>query len=270
MEKFDIKSTKKLLAGEKIENYSKIYMNSNENMYILFKNFSVENKKVLTVLSSSDQFFCCYYLGAKSVDSFDCNRLTEYYFYLRRWLLEYKNCFFNLSRKAVLNNKIIDEILRNVKCQGIEDERAYNYWCKYLESGLLIKKLFYEDIYDSTFEELVSDMDKLKEIVKNSSLNFRHQDISGNIDKKNKYERVIVSNILEYYSLEEDKLKRCRDNLYDILEDDGEVICTNMSKDRTSIFEKEIFKEKFEFREFDICQNSELRNFPVGYSYIKK
>ena len=59
-------------------------------------------------------------------------------------------------------------------------------------------------------------------------------------------------------------------NLYEILEDDGEVICTNMVKHYTSTFEKDIFKEKFDFNDFSFYRKDFSRNYPVGYSYIKK
>lgn len=266
----DIIRTIKILSLEKDDSYSKIYMNSNEELYKIFKSFSVKDRKVLTVLSSSDQFFLCHYLGAKRVDSFDCNKICEYYFYLRKWLFKYKNYFFSLRSNAKINNKLIEEVLRLVDCSNLDEERAYNYWCSFIRKGLSINELFFDDIYDDSLEKLISNMLVLKEIVESVNLNFRYQDISADIDKKRKYNIVILSNLLEYYSMDYEKLKRCRDNLYEILEDDGEVICTNMVKHYTSTFEKNIFKEKFGFNDFSFYRKDFSRNYPVGYSYIKK
>jgi len=46
--KQDISKTKEVIAGLKNENYSKIYIRTNEDLKSLFKCFSVKDKKVLT------------------------------------------------------------------------------------------------------------------------------------------------------------------------------------------------------------------------------
>ena len=56
----DIDGTYALLEGEKaFSNYDFIYSHSNECLSELFKYFDVKDKRVLTVLSSSDQLFNC-------------------------------------------------------------------------------------------------------------------------------------------------------------------------------------------------------------------
>ncbi len=68
-ERLDVLNTKQILNGKIIENYSKIYYRSNEDLEKLFQNFSVKDKDVYTVLASSDQYLYAKYLGTKSVDS---------------------------------------------------------------------------------------------------------------------------------------------------------------------------------------------------------
>ena len=74
--------------------YNKIYFNTNEDLASLFNNIDIENKDVLTVLGSGDQSFYCYENDANSVDIFDVNRLSIYYYYLRIWVIENLNTFY--------------------------------------------------------------------------------------------------------------------------------------------------------------------------------
>ena len=61
--------------------YDYIYTRTNENLNLLLKDIEVKNKKVLTVLASSDQLFYFLLKNAKEVETFDINVLTKYFFY---------------------------------------------------------------------------------------------------------------------------------------------------------------------------------------------
>ena len=71
---------------EEHTDYGRLYFCSNEPLELLFNNFSVEGKDVLTVLGSSDQLFHTIDRGANSVDTFDRNPYTKYYYYLRSYV----------------------------------------------------------------------------------------------------------------------------------------------------------------------------------------
>ena len=93
----------------------KLYRNTNENLTSLLTNYDFLNKKVLTVLSSSDQLFSCYYLGASNVDTFDINILTYYYFFLRKWSILYGSIIIPKNNQELLkviryHNNTLEEI----------------------------------------------------------------------------------------------------------------------------------------------------------------
>lgn len=271
--KNDLLKTKEVIDEKEDINYSRIYIRTNEELDKLFSCFSVKDKNVLTVLASSDQAFCSYYLGAKSVDTFDKNKLTGYYYYLRKWLIEYMSEFSPSNKKVNLSNEWIYDLLMMVECRSEKEEIAYNYWYVYTMNtlGFLGKNLFY--INKDFNKTMISDLEKLKGIIRDKDLSFRCQNICEDIDKSRKYNTVIMSNILEYNSYDRNKLRVCRDNLYDILEDDGEVICTNLIDKHASSMEQAIFEEKFELENFQVYRSDygfKRDKLSVGYCYKKK
>ena len=61
-------------------NHSFIYLFTNENIKGFLDKISFKNGKVLTICSSGDQAFNLILNGANSVDLFDINIFTKYYF----------------------------------------------------------------------------------------------------------------------------------------------------------------------------------------------
>ena len=80
--------------GNRSDEYSPLYFSTNEPINELFSSVGIEDKEVLTVLASSDQYFYSCFYNAKSIDTFDKNRLTIYYYYLRIWTMEHLNSFY--------------------------------------------------------------------------------------------------------------------------------------------------------------------------------
>lgn len=93
--------------------YDYIYTRTNENLNLLLKDIEVKNKKVLTVLASSDQLFYFLLKNAKEVETFDINVLTKYFFYLRKWNLLYLKEYF--YPKGPLNSNYILKLLEFAK-----------------------------------------------------------------------------------------------------------------------------------------------------------
>lgn len=249
------------------DGYAEIYAKSNEDLKSLFKNFSVKDKNVLSVLASGDQVFAAYYLGAKSVDTFDLNYLTEYYYYLRKWLMEYKGELYPDLDRVMEDSTWISELLELVNCFGVKEEMAYKYWSLYTEQavgriGASIFKFSWVE-----YDNVVNDVLQMRELLRNKELNFTQENISETIDKSKKYDVIILSNILEYFSFDIGRLKRVRDNLFDILEDDGQIVASHLMDYNTAPSEVEVFSSKFEHREF-LPGNSNF--FSGGYCYTKK
>ena len=98
--------------GKEIPGYGKVYYRTNEDLETIYKDLDLHKKKVLSVLASSDQVFTANYLGAEQVDSFDKNRLTLYYYYLRKWSIKYRR---ELHPKVLKGNKWLKNLLELVK-----------------------------------------------------------------------------------------------------------------------------------------------------------
>lgn len=84
--KHNINLTKQIMKTPyiKIKRFQQVYSFSNENLVSALQNFNVRDQECLCVQASSDQVLDLYALGAKSIDTFDINPLTEPYFYLKK------------------------------------------------------------------------------------------------------------------------------------------------------------------------------------------
>ena len=267
----DVEKALIVSSGEEIETFSKIYGSSNENLKKLFQCFSVNNKDVLTVLASSDQFFHTVYHGARSVDTFDINPLTKYYYYLRRWLLLYNNEFYP-SKRMFQTSSYLNNLLQKVKPEDKEEENAYQFWKNYLKkaSPKIHENLYCLPLYNKN--NLIFNQKELKEKLVKIKPSFYHQDLFGEITCPKKYDIVITSNILEY-GTNTMKLSKASKNLKLLLREGGKVIASHFVLSAESnyfIREKNIFLPDFEFQEFVLKKNIFEEDFPLGYSYQKR
>lgn len=252
------------------EDFDVIYYNSNESLKELFQCFSVKDKDVLTVLASSDQLFYTYYHGARSVDSFDVNLLTKYYYYLRKWRILYEDKFY-LSRKMFHSHSYVYELLNKVEVHKKEEEDAVFFWKNYLNqvSPSLHEKLYSIDRHQNE----IKDLKKLKEQLLKREFSFYSLDLFRECSFSKKYDVIIISNILEYAQNYE-KLKRTYQNLNTLLRPGGQVIgsyiayCPLYDK----VFqEREAFENDFEYSVFSKITNPFLKSSEsIGYSYTKK
>jgi len=250
-------------------NYSQVYLNSNENLERLFENFSVKDKDVLTVLASSDQYFRCLYNGAKTVDAFDVNKFTKYYYYVRKWYMEIKRKYALGTYMVLKNDNWIHELLPNVKVTSTDEEYAYKFWKKYMEekNGKLGKYFFHLIDGDDSLEDSV---DTLIEITKDKPLNFRNIDICEEVEINRQYDIIILSNILEWNAFEPKKLNRCKNNLEHLLKKDGKIICSCVLDKDINSSEIEIFQNDFTYEYYYWQKERVDSQSPIqGYCYQK-
>lgn len=275
---FDIEMTGKLMNGISHPNYNKIYFSSNEDLKTIFSNFDFNNKNVLTVLGSGDQAFHFYNKGANQVDLFDINKLTIYYYYLRKWVINYYGTYYP---NVLVNNNYFIELFSSVKpCCDLESD-ALIYWKKYFieyDYGYCLEMFSFSN---SLVEEnnKIEDLSVVKEKLNNSLSNIYNTDISKeNIIKKH-YDVIYTSNISEWlYSNEgifvpynESSFVTYRDNLYDLLNNNGIVIMSNYGKYGATYPELRIFKEKFEYMELPVTKIvPRYYEESPGYVYTKK
>ena len=263
----DIINTKNLILGNYNEYYNKIYSRSNEDLERLFQNINVKDKDIYTVLASSDQYFYSKYLGARSVDCFDKNKLSLHYFYLRKWIIEYLGKF-SIDFSKIFNLKnFINELLKLVKCSNLLEEKSFKYWRGVIATlpDKSLKKLFY---FNQVFDDSsIKDIEFLKRKLKNVDLNFSLENIFEQNKKEKKYDVVILSNILESPSCDVTLFTKCRNYLDNILKDDGVVVCSYVICRSRLKLEEDIFQEKFDLIDF----KADSQNWrPVGYSYKKR
>ena len=230
--------------------YKKIYPRTNENLELLFSNFDVSNKDVLSVLASGDQVFSARYLGARKVDSFDINKLTIYYYYLRVdiWKFVY-----------------------NLEVDTDEELDAKIFWLKYFKitNGLPNGYLFYHTGINN-YNVFKNDLSK----VASEDMDFYNESIFDELDVDKKYDYIIMSNILEYTTSKEDYYM-VSENLKRLLKKDGLCVCSYMMNSALSYdheYEKHIFDRLgfrvIEFGDFYRDNNGVSRE--IGYAYRKK
>ena len=268
----DVEKALMISAGKDIETFSKIYNNSNENLNKLFNCFSVKDKEVLTVLASSDHFFYTAYYGAKSIDTFDINPLTKYYYYLRMWTLNYNDEFYP-SQKMLKEESYLNDLLQKVRPKTSEEEQAFEFWRLYLKYST---PKIHENLYCFNFHDhsnTIKNKNELKEKLLNIHPSFYHQDLFGEITCPNKYDIIITSNILEY-GRNDTMLLKSRENLKLLLKPKGIVINSHYVLNKNSdrfIREKNIFLSEFDYEEFPYYKKYIFDEAsPLGYSYQKK
>ena len=263
----DVENTIRLVDGKFCENVDRIYFSSNENLKLLFDNINVKDKDVFCVLASSDQLFYSYYNGAKNVDTYDINKLTLYYYYLRKWVIQYSNCYYPDER---LGNEYIYNILSKVKVKSQEEEDAYNYWMIYVRTvfNYMTHKIFFKSSYID--KNRISDVNKIKDIVSDIDLSFRNIDISSddlNINKK--YDVIITSNISEYFFDNVVKINNYRINMNNLLKEDGVIVSSLIFSNYVNSVEKKMFSKEYDIRELPYYRD-DWGVCSSGYCYTKK
>ena len=264
----DVDEAVKIVDGlEHDPNYARIYYCSNEALDDLFHFFSVKNKDVLSVMGSGDQPFYSLYYGAKTVDTFDINILTKYYYYLRYWSLLYNNIYYP-PRSIFKSHEYIYELLQKVKCESEEETEAYNFW------NLFIRRAFPFDcgnLYNGSLNNLSLDVNELKDKIKGKKISFSHFDLFDTVPTQKKYDVIITSNILEYAGHDMLKLKRACHNLKSLLNTGGMVVGSHYVRNQYSPFfmdEASVFTQYFDYHDFPCVYDSMLHKYySVGYQY---
>lgn len=243
---------------KEIPGYGRVYYKTNEDLVDMYRDIDFEDKKVLTVLASSDQVYTARFLGAKTVDSFDKNRLTLYYYYLRKWSIKYKN---ELYPKVLRGNNWLKRLLEVVKPESEEEHKALEFFKRHVKDNTNFYNLFYEDHLDEekgkTFYSRAS---HIKDTI-DMDMKFVDFDMFGKSEIEDKYDIVLVSNILEWARGDKTKFMIAEENLNKILNPKGLVVCSsliNRSKS-TILSEREIFDSNFSCSEYS-----------TGYVYSKK
>lgn len=261
----DIMNTVLVMNEQFEENYERLYFQSNELLHKIFSNFDLEGKDVLTVAGSGDQAFHCYNNGAKSVDLFDKNPLTIYYFYLRRWVVEYLNLFY--PDKSFTSKDIKRLLKKVIVCSDCEND-SIEYWEKLIkEKDFRFTKLFWKDLVQQKQSNDFNDLSLIKNRL-SDNFSFYNLDITKYLISNKKYDVIITSNISDYYS-NAFTLAGYEDNLKGMLKDDGIIVCSNLSQDRVGLVEELVFEDDFTITPMPEDM-SWGRKMSLGYVYKRK
>ena len=269
---YDIYRAFKVEFGKEYRDCRRIYPNTNEDLNALFKNFTVKDKDVFSVLGSSDQVLSCFYLGAKSVDSFDVNKLTIYYYYLRKWLITYLREEY-IKEEYFKNGKYLIELIVGINPISEDENKAKLFWLNYLARRERIDKELFLHTHNNYKNVFDNDLENLSHKIKD--LRFYNYDFSKKIVLNKKYDVIILSNILE--CLENPKeLLVARDNIENLLKDDGICVCSHVMETKENDFHKEEIKvmtsgNLIEY-DFEDYYEDNITNgmHEVGYVYKKR
>lgn len=266
-----IKNVNLLLSCRNAEpNFETVYFCSNERLDDIFYGMDFTGKKVLSVLASGDQAFYFYDHNAEKVDVFDKNKLTIFYYYFRIWLIEVFN-MFNIHYDIEISK--VKELLKKVEPKDDNEKNAYKFWTKYVR---LCEKMNYRFQYLAAAfvsdNNIIDNLDKLKEKLKLRDFTFYDFDIaSKNFQINKKYDVVYVSNIIDWLHEDEEECTNLVENLNNILEDDGLVICADLAECGPGKVEINHYNQLFNYKSLPISKKNKYdRVYPPGYCYQKK
>ena len=250
--------------------FSFLYSRTNEDLELLFNNTDVMNKRVFSVLSSSDYLFSAIDAGASVVDTFDINPLTYRYYHLRKWLLQHGY----VDAAKLSYDDLFGIIYYHDLAISKDEEESEVFWKKYLEL-FPDEKLYYTPLFVNVFTPKVNYQMKKRKLVQKLSareLNFRPLDIcSEEIELDKKYDLAFISNILDY-NRDKSKLVVARDNLGRILNNGGRVILSRFRSrhsDEGINLEERIFASDFYILPLDV-PTANGYNYVSYRQYIKK
>lgn len=207
-----IENNNPTIFGE--ENYQSIYMFTTENINAVIDSLDVKNKNILTVSASGDHIFNMLLNGAASIEAYDINYFTKYYFYFKEAAIrtltykEFLNFFF--KRMYGFNNKVFDDkIFLNI-VDNIKDEESKKFW-DFLIRGvggkvLYNSNLFFQNHYpkntyiecnDYLYNE--ENYKALQQILNNYNYTFYLVNIFNDLNNipNKKYDIIYFSNILD-------------------------------------------------------------------------
>lgn len=264
----DIKYLDTILNEENEDQFGFLYSMTTENLAKLFEKIDIKDQDIYTVLSSSDLLFSLLAYQAKHVDSFDINPISNRYFHLRKWLLQYK-----LLNPDSISIKGLSNIVNGYMEFGIKEEQEsailWRYYLDHIDSIYFYDSVLFEHV--DNFE--VSYQDKIGKILE--SLNQRNPqfdciDICSKLNNKKdrKYDKVFLSNILDY-NRKPERLEIVYNNMLQLLKAGGSVICSNIENYRDIDIEKEIFSREFSYNEILTDDYHRTRDI-IYYQYIKK
>lgn len=214
--KEDLDSAIKIISGyEEYDKFqSKIYPFSNEILTEILTHFDFNNKKCVTVQGASDQAFDMYLRGAYSITTFDVNKFTKYFFYLKKAAVlakiepdKYIDFFYpyhfsDYTNPNSFNLKTFDKIVPYLSGDN------FTFWTNLFnsfESHWLSSMLLSDDIVPKEYlKKYIQYLNgnnyyALAEKIKDKDIDFKHVNVKNLDDNINdKVDYIYLSNIMQY------------------------------------------------------------------------
>lgn len=269
-------------------NFKQFYWFTNENIKAYLSVMDVKsNQKALCVLASGDHVFNLIAKGIFNIDTFDINKLTEYYVFGLKMALILKNNYndFIYDYTALLDPDVTLEETIAIIYDALPymNLKYRKYWKEIVDyyKSLETKNQKNKTIFNLLSEENVKLSDilplniylesedsynKFKDNLIHSKITFNHSNITNIMDKfKDNYDYILFSNILDY-------IWQYWGNYWDIdmLNKFVESLKPMLSSDAL-IFLHYCFEEKFAFRESRVLtqnfEEEEKLKFKGKYGY---
>ena len=169
----DYLSSRVIMDGKIIAGYDKVYYQINEDINDVLLGEDFTDKDVLSVLASADQYFMFKALDAKKVDSFDFNRLTMYYYFLRKWSIKYNN---DVYPDIFYDDSYVENLLEKVEVSSDLEKKALDFFKRHVSNRSDFSKLFYDVDAQPYGNTLFQNVRQLKKIV-DSDFTFYNMDL---------------------------------------------------------------------------------------------
>lgn len=242
-----------LCKGKPFEGYQVVYFSSNENVKESINNVyqdGVDN--ALCVLASGDQVYELINKGVTNVDTFDKNRLTEYYVLglKRAMILKYSYKEYLNVLKIFINSNPNKELIEEtiISLLGYMDEKYRKFWkeivdyeirlqennkTKYDIIALMFIHLAIPDTYPLLYGYLQDEQtyNAFKEKLLNANITFKYCNVLNLYYTFNKkYDIIYLSNILDYlyydigYGWGKKQLNTFKESLDKISSEDAKIL----------------------------------------------
>lgn len=214
----DINNAKQqIINSYEQELFDYIYPFCNENIKEFLSYFNLKDKDCLSVLASSDQIFDMHLKGAKSITSFDINKLTIYYYCLKKAAImaglsfeDYKEFFcFEEYKNHHSNNNVFSYYMFNIIKKYL-DQDSYTFWVQLYNcfSAKEIRVPFSLFTYDEPSNEILEktvgyfNEESYRELQSNIhklDIKFIHTNIKSlPVYLDSKFDFMYFSNIIQY------------------------------------------------------------------------
>lgn len=246
----------------------KVYPFTNENISSFKKIFDFENKDVLSVIGSGDQYFASLLYGAKSVDLFDINLMTAYYFALKFAaikVLSYDEFIeFFVKENYIVNRNTYNKLRDNLPIE------VKNYFDKFFIENKNLRNFTFRTYINSKkinyctgrvipyFER--NEYYKLQNIIKEQSLPriyiMNLLELYKYLDKK--YDVMLLSNILLYLKMKNPEfVSFLKENYYPHLNENAVIQAYY-----------DWFSEDLNFKLFNVDSVESIECIPGGLNYV--